>query len=146
MEITMNFDLTGKKALVTGGSRGIGRAIAVKLAEAGADVAINYLRKVTSADKTADMIHAAGKEAMVVKANVANEEHLQNMFNKIQKKFEIINGIKVHALGNSQDLMTTKIRKKILNFIYSLDLILLFKYFRKLNFDIYHLIMSNHQL
>ena len=74
----------------------------------------------------------------LIKKNI-DFHYIVNKRNKIQKKFEIINGIKVHALGNSQDLMTTKIRKKILNFIYSLDLILLFKYFRKLNFDIYHL-------
>ena len=83
----MNFDLKGKKALVTGGSRGIGRAIAVKLAEAGADVAINYLRKVSSADKTAELIREQGREAMIVKANVANEDHLKNMFDEIKDGF-----------------------------------------------------------
>ena len=46
-------DLKGKKALVTGGSRGIGRAIAVRLANAGCDVAINYLRNKGPAQETA---------------------------------------------------------------------------------------------
>ena len=83
----MFFDLKGKKVLVTGGSRGIGRAIAVRLAEAGADVAINYLRKVSSAEKTADLIRATGREAMIIKANVANEQHLQSMFDQIESQF-----------------------------------------------------------
>ena len=83
----MNFDLKGKKVLVTGGSRGIGRAIAVRLAEAGADVAINYLRKVASAEKTADLIRQQGSEAMIIRGNVANESHLQNMFDEIKEGF-----------------------------------------------------------
>ena len=83
----MDFNLSGKKVLVTGGSRGIGRAIAVRLAEAGADVAVNYFRKVTSAEKTAEMITRTGSQAMIIKANVANEKHLKSMFDEIKEKF-----------------------------------------------------------
>lgn len=74
----------------------------------------------------------------LIKKNI-DFHYIVNKKNKIQKKFEIINGIKVHALGNSIDSSPTKIRKRILNTIYALDLLLFFKYFRKLNFDIYHL-------
>ena len=53
-------DLTGKTALVTGGSRGIGRAIAIRLAEAGADVAINYLSAQAAAMEVAEKVAAMG--------------------------------------------------------------------------------------
>ena len=59
--------------------------------------------------------------------------------NRIQKKYEIINGIKVHALANSINSSTSKIRKKVLNTIYSFDLVLFSKFYHKFNFDIYHL-------
>ncbi|MGB8991606.1 MAG: 3-oxoacyl-ACP reductase family protein [Desulfobaccales bacterium] len=64
-------DLTGKVALVTGASRGIGRAIAIALAEAGADVAVNYRSRKAAARETCAAIHTAGSRALSVKANVA---------------------------------------------------------------------------
>ncbi len=83
----MQIDLTGKKALITGGSRGIGRAIALRLAAAGADVVINYLRQKSRAEETAEQIRQFGREALILKANVANERNLQQMFNEIQSRF-----------------------------------------------------------
>jgi len=80
-------DLEGKKALVTGGSRGIGRAIAVRLAEAGADVAINYLRQNTRALETAKMIENTGRRALIFKANVAEQNQIAAMFKEIEKEF-----------------------------------------------------------
>jgi NAD(P)-dependent dehydrogenase (short-subunit alcohol dehydrogenase family) len=62
--------LDGRVALVTGGSRGIGRAIAVGLADDGADVAVNYRREVDAANETADEIRKRGRRAMVVQAAV----------------------------------------------------------------------------
>ncbi|GBD93303.1 enoyl-[acyl-carrier-protein] reductase [NADPH] FabL [bacterium BMS3Abin05] len=79
--------LEGKKALVTGGSRGIGRAIAVRLAEAGADVAINYLRQNTRALETAKMIEETGRRALVLKANVAEPSQVDGMFKIIRAEF-----------------------------------------------------------
>jgi enoyl-[acyl-carrier protein] reductase III len=76
----MKIDLTGRRALVTGGSRGIGRAIAVRLAQAGADVAINYLRNRRPAEETAEAVRAAGRRAVLLKANVADPDAHDEMF------------------------------------------------------------------
>ena len=64
--------MKGKIALVTGGSRGIGRAIAVKLAQEGCDVAILYAGRKEAADETVSMIEAAGARALAVQCNVAD--------------------------------------------------------------------------
>ncbi len=83
----MLHNLKGKKALVTGGSRGIGRAIAVRLAEMGVDVAINYLRQNTRALETAKMIEETGARALILKGNVAESKQVAAMFEEIQKTF-----------------------------------------------------------
>ena len=79
--------LEGRRALVTGGSRGIGRAIAVRLAEAGCDVAINYLRNRAQAEETAAEVEARGARALLYKCNVANAEDLKGMFGAIEEAF-----------------------------------------------------------
>jgi enoyl-[acyl-carrier protein] reductase III len=80
-------DMGGKVALVTGSSRGIGRAIAIKLAQAGADVTINYLRNKSKAEETAAAIEAEGSKALIVRANVANEDEVRVMFAAIKESF-----------------------------------------------------------
>src|SRR5439155_6658421 len=65
----MRFD--GKVALVTGASRGIGRAVAVRLATGGARVAVNYVKNREAADETAALVLAAGGEPLVVQGDVA---------------------------------------------------------------------------
>ena len=64
-------DLSGKVALVTGASRGIGRAVAVALAKAGADVAVNYRAREDAARETAAQVAALGRRALVVAADVS---------------------------------------------------------------------------
>lgn len=66
-------NLTGKHAVVTGGGRGIGRAICLALAQAGADVVINYSGSEAAAQETAEACRALGVQALTVKANVADE-------------------------------------------------------------------------
>jgi enoyl-[acyl-carrier protein] reductase III len=80
-------ELIGKKALVTGSSRGIGKAIAIKLAEQGADVVINYFRNREASEKVADEIRYLGRECLVVKGNVGKEKNINKMFDKIEKEF-----------------------------------------------------------
>ena len=80
-------DLTGKHALVTGGSRGIGRAICKRLAEHGARVCFNYLRNREAAAEAVRQIAAVGPEPLEVRANVADEAHLKNLFDTVTKEF-----------------------------------------------------------
>ena len=76
-----------KVALVTGSGRGIGRAIALKLASEGADVVINFVRNKDSAENTANEIRALGRRALVVKANVGKSEHVTRLFDEIEREF-----------------------------------------------------------
>lgn len=81
----MDLRLRGKRALVTGSSRGIGRTIALSLAEFKVDVAINFFRNRAAAEEVAREIEARGARALLVKGNVANEEHVGRMFDEIEQ-------------------------------------------------------------
>lgn len=80
-------DFTGKTALITGGSRGIGRAIALALAEAGCEVAVNYFRNKQSAAEVREAIQKAGGKAHIIKGNVASEENVHEMFDCLMTVF-----------------------------------------------------------
>ena len=82
-----SLEFTGSKALVTGGTRGIGRAIALRLAEAGCDVAVNYLRSRQPAAETAEAIQALGRRALVLKGNVAHVQAHEALFERIREEF-----------------------------------------------------------
>lgn len=81
-----SYKLTDKIALVTGGSKGIGEAIALKLAEQGADVAINYLTDDTRvlAQDVKNKVEQMGRRAIIVRADVGNKNDVNNMIQKIQ--------------------------------------------------------------
>jgi enoyl-[acyl-carrier protein] reductase III len=79
--------LKGKTALVTGGSRGIGRAISLKLASEGADVIMNFFRKRETAESTAAAVRGLGVNAHIIKANLAEPEKIDRMFGEIEQKF-----------------------------------------------------------
>lgn len=78
-QMAIDSGIAGKIALVTGGSRGIGAAIAVALAEAGADVAVNYHRQADAAARVAETVVAAGRRAMIVGADVSDSGAVRRM-------------------------------------------------------------------
>ncbi|MCE5218154.1 3-oxoacyl-[acyl-carrier-protein] reductase [bacterium] len=80
-------DLSGKVALVTGASRGLGRAIALRLAQAGADVAVNYASSDEAARKVAEEITALGRRCLVVKADVRDQVAVDEMMAAISAEF-----------------------------------------------------------
>lgn len=73
-------DLQGKVALVTGGSRGIGKAVALRLAAQGAEVVVNYVRHRSQAEETVAAIAAAGGRCRAIRANLADENSLKGLF------------------------------------------------------------------
>lgn len=81
------FNLRGRVALITGGSRGIGRAIAFRLAEHGMDVVVNYVRHRQDAQNTAAVVEKVGQRCLIVKANVAKEGDVKAMFETIAEEF-----------------------------------------------------------
>lgn len=101
--------LAGKIALVTGGSRGIGRAIAIELAKSGADVAINYAGSEGAAREVAQEIEQLGRRAMIVQANVAESDAVQAMVKEVQEKFERID-ILVNNAGITRDNLLMRMK------------------------------------
>ncbi|TSA13632.1 MAG: enoyl-[acyl-carrier-protein] reductase FabL [Deltaproteobacteria bacterium] len=80
-------DLQGKVALVTGSSRGIGKAIALSLAENGANLVVNYFRHRQEAENTAKSIRSKGVRCLTVKANVADDEDIKNIFEQVKNEY-----------------------------------------------------------
>ncbi len=79
--------LTGKVALVTGASSGIGRGIAQSLAEAGADVVVNYQRAADGAEETARLVRASGRRALVAQADVGDPDAVVRLFAALDAEF-----------------------------------------------------------
>ena len=76
-----------KTALVTGGGRGIGRAIAIRLAQEGARLAINFLQNEAAAKEVTESIRAMGGEAIAIRANVAERKEVQQLVDEAQQRF-----------------------------------------------------------
>jgi glucose 1-dehydrogenase len=94
--------LLGQKALVTGASSGIGRAIAVSLGDAGADVVINYVSDEEKAQALAEEIREKGSRAMAIRADVSDEAQVSAMFRTMVAEFGTID-ILVNNAGLQQD-------------------------------------------
>jgi enoyl-[acyl-carrier protein] reductase III len=78
---------TGKVALVTGGSRGIGRTISTMFAREGAAVAVNYLRRGAAAEETVNELRELGAQAVAIKADVRDRERVQEMVTRVVDEF-----------------------------------------------------------
>ena len=90
----MEIRLDGKVALVTGASKGIGRAIALQMARSGADVAVNYRGDQRSADEVCEEIRKMGRQSLAIQADVANSGEVNAMVEKV-----------VHHLGGGLDIL-----------------------------------------
>lgn len=95
-------DLKGKVAIVTGGSRGIGRHIALKLAQRGADVAINYRSRQSDAEGVIKELEEIGVRAMAIKANLANKPEARGVIREVHKQWGRID-ILVNNAGITRD-------------------------------------------
>ncbi len=94
--------MTNKLAFITGGSRGIGRAIALKLAEAGCDIVINYAGNEEAANKTVSDIKALGRDAAAYKFDVSNKTETEKNIADIIEKYKRID-ILVNNAGITRD-------------------------------------------
>jgi glucose 1-dehydrogenase len=94
--------LLGQKALVTGGASGIGRAVAIALGKAGADVVVNYVRGEDQAKEVAAEIGKCGSRAYAHQADVSSEDQVKNMFHKMFQEFGTID-ILVNNAGLQKD-------------------------------------------
>lgn len=79
--------LQRKNALITGSSRGIGRGIALKLAENGVNVGIHYYRNESAARATLDAVRRHGPDGFIVQANICRPEEIKRMFQEVRKQF-----------------------------------------------------------
>ncbi len=105
-------NLEGKKALVTGSSRGIGRVIALALAKAGADVAVNYIAgNEEDADEVAKAIKAMGRKALVVQANVSSYSDSESMLEKVVQEFGRVD-ILINNAGITRDSLLIRMKEE----------------------------------
>lgn len=102
-------NLEGKTAIVTGGSRGIGKAIALNLAEKGANVVVNYTSSPDKAAIVVDKIKAMGREALAIKADVSNPDDVNNLVKEVGKHFSNID-ILVNNAGITRDTLLIRMK------------------------------------
>lgn len=103
--------LNNKVALITGGSRGIGRAMALELAKNGANIAISYVNNEPKAKEVIDEAKSYGVKAIAIKANVAIGEDVQQMIKQVEKELESID-ILVNNAGVTRDNLLIRMKEE----------------------------------
>ena len=104
-------ELTGRNALVTGGSRGIGRAVCLELARQGANVAINYAGSAQAAEEVAQACRELGVEAFAIQANVADAAAVDAMVKEVITRFGRID-ILVNNAGITKDKLALQMKEE----------------------------------
>ena len=107
----MTLPLEGKTALVTGASRGIGRAIALELAQAGADVAVNYAGSERAAAEVVSMIETLGRRSLAIQADVGNSEQAEEMVKQALEAFGRLD-ILVNNAGITRDNLIMRMKEE----------------------------------
>ena len=113
--------LAGQKALVTGANSGIGKAVAIALGEAGADVVVNYRSGDDAAQEVVDKIKAAGSKAYAHTTDVSQEDQVQEMFKKMFGEFGTID-ILVNNAGLQRDAAFDEMTLEDWNTVLSVNL------------------------
>jgi 3-oxoacyl-[acyl-carrier protein] reductase len=125
----MEMELEGKVAIVTGGTRGIGRAIALDLAASGADVALNYRKSADLAAELADTIRGMGRRALTVQADVSSFDDAQAMAQAVLDGFGRLD-ILVNNAGMNWDGVVWKMTEEQWDRVIEVDLKGTFNYTR----------------
>ena len=113
--------LKGQKALVTGANSGIGKAVAIGLGQAGADVVVNYVTHPETAQEVVQEIERAGSRAIAVQADVSKEDQVVGMFNKMMQEFGTID-ILVSNAGLQRDAALTAMTVDMWNTVIGVNL------------------------
>lgn len=102
--------LGNKVAIVTGGSRGIGRAVALQLAKNGAKVAVNYAGNAKAGQEVVDMIVAQGGEAVAIQGDIANAEAVESLVKQTLERFGRVD-ILVNNAGITRDTLLMRMKE-----------------------------------
>jgi len=113
--------LRGKVALVTGASRGIGKAVAIKLAQAGATVIVNYMGNAMRADEVVEEINSFGGNSLKIQADVSNSEQVEKMIKNILDRFPRID-ILVNNAGITKDQLILRMKEEDFDNVISVNL------------------------
>lgn len=113
--------LKDKVALITGASRGIGRAIALKFAQNGANVIINYSSSQSQSEELKEEIEKIGTKAMIIKCDVSNADEVSQMFSQVEKEFGRLD-ILVNNAGITKDGLILRMNEEDFDKVIAINL------------------------
>ncbi|ABM77404.1 3-oxoacyl-[acyl-carrier protein] reductase [Prochlorococcus marinus str. MIT 9303] len=119
--MTSNPPLTGQTALITGASRGIGRAVALALAEAGAEVVVNYSSSADAAEEVVKAITSNGGSAYAIKANVAEEDAVDQLIKTVLERSSSLD-ILINNAGITRDGLLMRMKTEDWQAVVNLNL------------------------